>query len=271
MSAVSGVRTLRLTVEYDGTPFAGWQIQDAACVKPTVQGALEDALKEMCGQPIALRGASRTDAGVHALGQVAAFDTCIEHIPAIGFERGPRRFLPAEVVIRRAEDVARGWDPRRTSRGKRYIYSLWHDPAPTALLRCRAWWVRGQLDLPSMREAAAHLVGTHDFGAFRAAGCVARHAVRTLHTIQIRRVRGPLVEIEVVGNAFVRNMVRIIAGTLVEVGQGRRRPDEVARALEDRERRSAGVTAPAHGLCLDEVIYDTRLPPRPEDDRDLSG
>lgn len=264
-------RTVRLIVEYDGTSFSGWQVQHGAQARPTVQGVLADALGRMCQEPVSVRGASRTDAGVHARGQVAAFDTTRGQIPLVGFERGPRAFLPPEVVVRRAEVAPPGWDPRRAARGKRYVYTFWNDRAPAAIDRARTWWIRRPLDLDRMREAARDLLGTHDFEAFRAAGCVAKHAVRTLYALDLRPGAHARVELEVVGNAFVRNMVRIIAGTLAEVGVGKRSPDSVRDVLARRSRAGAGMTAPPQGLCLEEVIYDDRLPPRPEDDRDLSS
>ncbi len=256
--------TVSLIVEYDGTPFRGWQAQDGPSAPRTVQAELEAALSALCEERVRVRGASRTDAGVHARGQVAAFDTERER-PLVAFERGPR--LPREIAIRSAQWATPGFDPRRCSRGKRYVYTVFNDRGPTALDRDRAWWIRSPLDLSAMEVAAKDVVGTHDFDAFRARGCVARHAVRTIYAVHIRGC-GPRVQIEVVGNAFVRNMVRILAGTLVEVGLGRRAPESVARALAGRQRTLAGVTAPAAGLCLEEVIYDDRLPPRPLDGSD---
>lgn len=259
-------RTLRLIVEYDGSDLSGWQIQEGG--PQTAQGCLEDAIERLTGVRHRVRGASRTDAGVHARGQVAAFDTD-STIPPIGFERGLRRFLPPTVVVRAATEVEPGWNPRRSSRGKRYLYGLWNHANPTALLRQRAWWIRGELDRDRLLAGAQRLLGTHDFEAFRATGCVAKHAVRTMHRMDLHERAPGHLEIEVVGNAFVRNMVRIFAGTLVEVGLGRRTPEAVSHALESRRRSDAGVTAPAHGLCLDEVIYDDRLPPRPKQDQDV--
>ena len=216
-----------------------------------------------------MRGASRTDAGVHARGQVVAFDTQRD-IPAIGFERGLRSHLPHDIVIRKAEDAPLDWDPRRRSRGKRYIYSIWNAPTPTALDRARTWWVRKALNVDRMASGGRVMLGTHNFEAFRAAGCVARHAVRTLYAVTLHSRGEGRIDLEVVGNAFVRNMVRIIAGTLCEVGTGRREPHDVEKALQSLRRSDAGVTAPPQGLCLDEVIYDERLPARPKDNIHLS-
>ena len=262
------MRTIRLVLEYDGTAFSGWQMQAGLPPEQTVQGALQAALFKMTQQHVRVRGASRTDAGVHARGQVAAFDTDKASIAPVGFERGLTQLTPPQVVVRRAEEVALGWDPKRTSRGKRYRYSYWNDVTPTALDRERAWWVRGRLDLDRMQAAADLLVGTPDFEAFRSAGCSARHAVRTMYDLRVEPGPHALAHLVVVGNAFCRNMVRIMAGTLAEVGLGRRTPEDVLRALASRDRAQAGITAPGPGLCLEEVIYDDRLPPRPADDRD---
>lgn len=265
------MRTIKLTLEYDGTGFQGWQIQKHLAPEKTVQGCLQVALEQMCQAPVRLKGASRTDAGVHARGQVAVFTTDKDKIPLIGFERGLTRLTSKHVCVRRAEHVEDGWDPKRTARGKRYCYTIWNDPNPSALDRDRAWWVTRALELEPMREAAAHLIGAHDFEAFRSAGCVAKHAFRRIYDIQVRRGHHRTVEIEVIGNAFVRNMVRIIAGNLAEVGYGARTPDDVKATLESRDRTRGGITAPGHGLCLEEVIYDERLPPRPDDDADVAA
>ncbi|MEM1024160.1 MAG: tRNA pseudouridine(38-40) synthase TruA [Myxococcota bacterium] len=261
------LRTLKLLVEYDGTDFAGWQVQDG---QRTVQGVLQAAVEVMTCRPTLVRGASRTDAGVHALGQVAAFDT-EGSIPAHGFLRGLNRYLPADVVVHGVEEVAPLWDPKRSSRGKRYRYAYWTRPSPSALDRRRAWHLPYSMDLKAMRAGAQAFVGTHDFEAFRASGCVAKHAVRTIYEVRIEAPTLHRVHFVVVGNAFVRNMVRIMAGTLEEVGRGKSPPSIVAQALQSRRRALAGRTAPAHGLFLEEVVHDERLPPRPADDVDWRG
>ena len=266
------MRTVRLVVEYDGTGFRGWQVQKGLAPSATVQGALQEAVASMTQTATRVRGASRTDAGVHARGQVAAFDTDKDVIPLIGFERGLTRLTPPSVVVRRAELAEPGWDPKRTSRGKRYRYTVWNDRSPTALDRDRAWWVQRALDPERMQAGADRLIGTHDFEAFRSAGCSAKHAIRTLYAITVSRGPHPaLLYVDVVGNAFVRNMVRIIAGNLVAVGEGKLSPDDLAAVLAARDRTRGAMTAPGHGLCLEEVIYDERLPPRPDDDRDVEA
>ena len=260
------MRTLRLIVEYDGTAFSGWQRQTELDEGRTVQGALEGAIRALTQEEVQVRAASRTDAGVHARGQVVAFESGRDQIPCVGFERGLAQFVPDAVMVRRAEEVEVGWDPRRTARGKHYRYTFWSDTTGSALDRRRAWFVRGILNVELMREAAAHLLGTHDFEAFRSTGCSAKHAVRTIYRVDVCRGAYARVHLDVVGNAFVRNMVRIIAGNLGEVGLGRRNPEDVARILASKDRTRGGMTAPPHGLCLEEVIYDDRLPPRPTAD-----
>ncbi len=262
------MRTIRLTVEYEGTDFAGWQAQ---ADQNTVQGELEAALARIVQGAVRVRGASRTDAGVHARGQVAAFDVERDHIPLVGFERGLNTYLPDSIVVRDLRTVEPGWDPRRTSRGKYYRYGFWVGPVPSALERRFTWHLRGPLDRAEMERAARVLVGTHDFESFRATGCVAKHAVRTLYDVRLEPGPHRRLDLWVVGNAFVKNMVRIIAGTLVEVGQGKRTLRSVQELLEVGDRTQAGMTAPPHGLTLEEVIYDERLPPRPEGDRDVAS
>lgn len=256
------MRTIRLVIEYDGTPFSGWQLQREDGGLPTVQGALEAAISILIGDQVRVRAASRTDAGVHARGQVVAFDTARDTLPLRAFERGLFPYLPPTLVVRRVELAEDGWSPRHASRGKHYRYTYWNDAAPTALDRHRAWFVRAPLDLERMQSAGAHLVGTHDFEAFRSAGCDAPHAVRTMYKIDVTRGDYARVHLDIVGNAFVRNMVRIFAGNLRDVGLGRMTPDQMRVLIESRDRAAGGMTAPAHGLCLEEVIYDDRLPPR---------
>jgi tRNA pseudouridine38-40 synthase len=254
-------RTLRMVVEYVGTAFHGWQRQGA---QRTVQKVLEDALASMIGERVNLRAASRTDAGVHARGQVVAFDTHDLRIPIRGFERGLNSRLPEDVAIRAVAEVEAGHHPRDFARGKHYRYVFWNDPMPTALERDRAWWVRSTLDVDAMHAAAQRYAGTHDFEAFRAVGCPAKHAVRTMYAVDVRRGEGARIHVDVRGNAFCRNQVRIMVGTLKEVGDGRREAATITEALRERRRALAGITAPAGGLFLEEIIFDDRMPPKPK-------
>lgn len=246
-------RTIKLVLEYDGSALAGWQRQKNG---PTVQEHVEFALARMLGGRVEVVGASRTDAGVHASAQVAHFRTSNTAIPEHGFRRGLNSLLPPCVAVVSARQVGPEFHARFSALGKRYRYALIAGRERSPLMRARAWHRPHRLDLDRMRRAAAPLVGRHDFSAFRAAGCGAAHPVRRVTAIEIDPRGRERIDIEVRGEAFLRNMVRIIAGTLVEVGERRREPASVARVLEARDRRHAGVTAPAHGLTLVEVMYE---------------
>ena len=245
-------RNLALVLEYDGTDLVGWQRQANG---PSVQEALETALAAMTREPVTVVGASRTDAGVHALGQVASFHTR-SSIPVDGFRRGLNGALPPAIAVRAAREVPPAFHARRSSLGKHYRYRLLARPDRSPLRGRTSWHRPYPLDLDAMRAAAAALVGEHDFSAFRAAGCQARTPTRQVTGLAVADPDpAGIVRIDVRGNAFLRNMVRILAGTLVEVGEGRRTVPEVAAALQSRDRTRAGVTAPAHGLVLVEVFY----------------
>jgi len=256
------MRQLRLDVEYDGTGLCGYQRQRNG---PTVQGHLEDALARLLGAPTPVTGASRTDAGVHARGQVCTVRT--EHtIPADGVRRGLNGMLPPAIAIRAATEVPLDFHPRLSATGKHYRYQLWLRSSRTPRLRDQAWHRHTRLDLDAMRAAGAAMLGDHDFDAFRAVGCTALTTRRRLTAVDLTELEPDLVAIDVRGNAFLRNMVRIMAGTLVDVGEGRLTAGQVPEILASRDRSRAGQTAPAHGLWLMEVCYDgERLgpPPRP--------
>jgi tRNA pseudouridine38-40 synthase len=239
-----------LLVEYDGTDFHGWQRQDNA---PSIQGELERVMQSMTGETREVRGAGRTDAGVHARGQVAHVDT-ERDIPLRGFHLGLSKGLPRAIVIRRVTEAPAEFDARHSALAKHYRYSIWNDVVRSALRDRYTFHVRRALDEARMNEAAQHLVGRHDFAAFRAADCERKTTVRTLHRVQVRRDE-ELVTIDVEGDAFLKNMVRIVSGTLIAVGQGRLAPEAVALIRDGRDRRAAGVTAPGCGLCLERVDY----------------
>ncbi len=267
----SPVRHIRLVVEYDGTALCGWQRQANG---PTVQGHLEAALGKLLAHEVAVVGASRTDAGVHARGQVASFRT-ERPIPLHGIRRGLNSLLPAAIAIADAAEVPDDFHPRFSATGKHYRYLVFTRSERSPRWRDRAWHHPGALDLAAMRQAASALIGEHDFAAFRAAGCTAKRTVRRIDEISISGgeaedprdatrggVNGPalpwLVAFDVRGNAFLRNMVRIVVGTLVEVGEGRRPVEQVAEILASRDRTRAGITAPPQGLELVSVRYDGR-------------
>jgi len=245
------VRNLRLTLEYDGTDYSGWQVQDNG---PTIQGEVERALGTLLKHPVRVTASGRTDAGVHALGQAVNFRT-ESSVPLRGVLHGLNALLPRDIAVRRAEEVPLDFDSRRSAKEKTYQYFLHLGATPSAFARRTSWRVRPPLDLPAMERAAAQLVGTHDFGAFRSAGCDAPHAVRAIHEVRVT-LRGEYVEVAVRGTAFLRHMVRILVGTLVEVGQGRRTPESVAELLASGDRSQAGITAPPQGLFLAEVRYE---------------
>jgi tRNA pseudouridine38-40 synthase len=243
-------RTLRLVIEYDGTDFSGWQRQKNG---RTVQACVEDALASLTGQHVRITGAGRTDAGVHAEGQVASVQIATR-IPEGGLLRGLNAELPRDIAVREVSDVPPTFDARRSARGKTYRYLIWNHLCRSPLHARTTWHLRARLDAHAMRTAAAAFVGQHDFRAFRAADCERRTTVRVLRAFEVWR-EGALVTCEVEGTAFLKNMVRILVGTLVAAGRGELDAAGVGRLLENGERSQAGVTAPAHGLTLVRVAY----------------
>jgi tRNA pseudouridine38-40 synthase len=243
-------RRIKLTVEYDGTDFEGWQRQ--APPHRTVQEVLELAVAALVGEHCLVAGAGRTDAGVHARAQVASFVTKAA-IPTDGLMRALNAALPPDVAVRDAEEVDPTFDARRSARGKHYVYRIWNRPERSPLHRRVSWHVRHRLDLEAMRRGAAPLLGEHDFSAFRAAGCTARSPVRILRRLDISGE--DLIAIDFEATAFLRHMVRNLAGTLVEVGLAARSPGDIPEILAGRDRTRAGRTAPAKGLTLERVYY----------------
>jgi tRNA pseudouridine38-40 synthase len=247
------VPSFRLTLEYDGTEFEGWQSQAAG--RRTVQGALAAALAELAGGgAVRVTGAGRTDAGVHAEGQVAAA-TLDTRLDAETLLRALNARLPRDVAVVACAAARDGFDPRREARAKLYRYDVWNAPAASPLRRRRFHHVREPLDVAAMKEAAAHLVGRHDFTSFRAAGSPVRDSVRTLARVEVAGAPGAEVRFEVEGDGFLRHMVRNLVGTLLEVGLGRRAPASLPALLEARDRGQVGPTAPARGLTLVRVDY----------------
>jgi tRNA pseudouridine38-40 synthase len=241
-----------LTIAYDGTDFHGWASQSGArTVQDTVRGAVL-ALDPRAGP---LRGSSRTDSGVHAEGQLAAFDVERE-IPARGWVLGLNKHLPADVAVRAARSVPAGYSPRFAARGKRYRYRVLVDAVRDPRWRTRAWRLPA-LDVEAMAREGLAAVGTHDFAGFRSAGDERAVTVRTLTRVAVEREADPrVVGVVVEGTAFLYNMVRILVGTMADVARGRLPEGSVARALAARDRRLAGTTAPAHGLSLEHVDVD---------------
>ncbi|KAF0216657.1 MAG: tRNA pseudouridine38-40 [Geobacteraceae bacterium] len=244
------MRTIKLTIEYDGTNYAGWQVQPNGLA---IQQVMEDALAKILGAPVRLHSSGRTDAGVHAKGMVAAFRTD-KGIPLRAFCDGLNSLLPRDISVKEAVEMPPDFHPRFDAQGKHYRYTLLNAPRRSPLTRLYAWHVRSRLDLPAMERAAWHFVGENDFAAFRTTGCAAKTTTRRIDAVDIRQ-GSEFVTIDVKGSGFLRNMVRMMVGTLVEVGVGRRQPEDVALLLEQPDSGSAGPTAPPHGLCLVEVFY----------------
>lgn len=245
---------LALVTEYDGTDFVGFQIQDNG---RSVQGVLNEALSKLYKEEIKVTGCSRTDSGVHAKGHVSSADVPF-YIPEEKIPLALNAFLPGDLSCRRAIRVKEGFNARYDNLGKRYIYRIYSSPVRSPLLSRYSAYTSYRPDIGRMNEAAALFSGEHDFGSFCAAGSSAKTTVRKLDHVLVREredIRG-LLEIEVVGEAFLYNMVRIIAGTLLYVGTGKMSCDEVRISLEEPDRSNAGKTMPPQGLTLEEVFYD---------------
>ncbi|NLM59369.1 MAG: tRNA pseudouridine(38-40) synthase TruA [Clostridium sp.] len=244
------MKNIKLIIEYDGTNYHGWQTQENA---RTVQDVIEKALEDLTGEKIALIGSSRTDFGVHALGQVANFITN-STIPGDRFCYALNRILPEDIVIRESCEVSLDFHARFQAKGKKYRYIIYNSRFPSAMLRKRAYHVSYNLDAEGMKKAASYFTGTHDFFTFMATGSSVKTTVRTITGVSLEK-KDNILEFEICGNGFLYNMVRIIAGTLVEVGMGRIKADDIPDIIKSKDRKKAGRTAPAHGLYLVEVYY----------------
>ena len=244
------MKRVLLTVEYDGTAYAGWQRQINGLA---VQQVLEEALSSACGHPVTVTGASRTDAGVHALDQKVHFDTDCS-IPPEKYPFVLNTMIPPDIRVLDGREVPADFHARFLTSGKTYTYRIWNARHGSALRRNTHWHIPVPLEEAPVRRALETLPGTHDFAAFQAAGGTAKTTVRTLHSA-VLECRGPEMIFTVSGNAFLYNMVRITAGTLVEIGLGKRGPDAFSRAFESRNRLDLGFTAPPCGLELTEVRY----------------
>ena len=244
------MKRILLTVEYDGTAYAGWQRQINGLA---VQQVLEESLSSACGHPITVTGASRTDAGVHALDQKVHFDTD-SGIPPEKYPFVLNTLLPPDIRVLGSREVPAAFHARFLTSGKTYTYRIWNARHASAMRRNTHWHVPVPLEEAPVRRALETLPGKHDFAAFQASGGTAKTTVRTLRSADLE-IRGSEWILTVSGDAFLYNMVRIIAGTAVEIGLGRLNPDAFERAFSTLDRLSLGMTAPAHGLELTEVRY----------------
>ena len=244
------MRRIKLIVAYDGTDYCGWQIQPNGI---TVEEVLNRALFRLTGEEIRVIGASRTDAGVHARGNIAVLDTA-STIPAERFAYAVNPLLPEDIVVVKSEEVPQDWHPRYQNSVKTYEYRILNREMPDPLKRKYTWHVSFPLDIDKMREAAEHLKGQHDFRSFCSVHTAVKTTVRTIYTLDIVK-SGDEIIIRISGNGFLYNMVRIIAGTLAEVGRGFRTPEDVRDLLTAKEREQAGATAPPQGLTLIRIEY----------------
>lgn len=246
---------IALGIEYDGSAFAGWQVQRHE--PRTVQAAVEAALSAVAAHPVRVVCAGRTDTGVHAVGQVVHFDTEARR-EARNWVLGANVNLPPDVAVGWAREVDPEFHARFSAESRSYRYLILNRPTRSSLLAGRATWVHRPLDAAVMHAAGQALIGTHDFSSYRALGCQARSPVRTIHSLQVNR-RGELIELYVHANAFLHHMIRNIAGVLLAVGRGERPAEWAAEVLALRDRTLGGVTAPPDGLYLERVWYPERF------------
>ena len=245
------MKRIKLTVAYDGTNYCGWQIQPNGI---TVEEVLNRAIQKLTGEEIAVIGASRTDSGVHALGNVAVFDSETS-IPTERISYALNQRLPEDIVVIRSEEVSVDWHPRYCNSTKTYEYHILNAKIPDPTRRLTRYFVSFDLDIEKMKEAAQYLVGTHGFVSFCNVRTDVEDTVRTIYSLEILP-KGDEITIRIRGNGFLYNMVRIIVGTLVRVGRGFYSPEQVKEILEARNRKAAGVTAPPQGLYLVGIEYE---------------
>ena len=252
--------TLLLTISYDGTNYSGWQVQPNGLA---VQQVVEEALEQLLKERVQVRSSGRTDAGVHARAMAASFTTS-RNLPMQAFVEGTNRFLPADIAVQSARIVPDGFKPITMAHAKQYRYTIINSSVRSPLDRLYSWQVREPLDLAAMTEAASRFVGSHDFAAFRASNCVAKTTVRRIDSVEITQ-HGSRITIDVIGGGFLKNMVRVMVGTLVDIGKGRFTPSDIDRLLLRGDRKEAGCTAPACGLCLIQVFYPEEFISLPTD------
>lgn len=261
------MRRIELIVAYDGTNYRGWQIQKNG---ETIESMLNRALSDLTGEEIRVSGASRTDSGVHAMGNVAVFDT-EARMDGGKFSYALNQRLPEDIRIQRSREVPLDFHPRCQETVKTYEYRILNREFPLPAHRLNTYFTYYHLDVSRMQEAAAHLVGEHDFQSFCAAGAQVKTTVRRIYRLQVAK-EGDLITIRITGNGFLYNMVRIIAGTLLKVGTGEWEPSCIPKILEARDRKAAGPTAPAKGLTLTEIVFlGEKERPNPAENRKIEG
>ena len=244
------MRNIKLIIEYDGKKFGGWQKQPT---KLNIQGEIEQAIKEITGEDVNLTASGRTDAGVHSLGQVANFKTN-SNIEISKFAIAINSKLKKSIVIKSAEEVEEDFHARYKCKGKKYRYVINNSYQGTAIYRDLEYHIPQKLDVSKMKQAVKHFEGKHDFKGFRASGTSSKDSVREIYKAEVIE-NGDRITIELTGNGFMYNMVRIIAGTLVDVGLGKITPNDIPEIINSKDRTCAGKTLPAHGLYLVEVYY----------------
>jgi tRNA pseudouridine38-40 synthase len=246
------MRNFKMIVEYDGAAYCGWQRQKNGV---SIQQILEDAIGKIVNEKIKIVGSGRTDAGVHAINQVANFRGSTL-LPAEKIFRGVNSVLPQDIVIKALDEVHLDFHAQRDVQSKIYVYRICNKSLRPVLGREYFWFIRFPLDLELMKKAAKYLIGTHDFSCFCATGTDVTDKVRTITAIDIKTAVDDIIEITVEAKGFLKYMVRNIVGTLTEIARGKRKPQEMKEIIDSRDRNIAGVTAPACGLFLKEVKYD---------------
>lgn len=244
-------RKIKLTIQYNGSRFHGWAAQPGL---PTIQGTIEEAFEKLCGQKVEVVGSSRTDAGVHALGQVAHVVLADCPVPTANLQKALNRLLPEDIAVAAVEEVPESFDAVSDTRSKHYRYTLHNGPIRPVLEIHRCWHYPYPLDIEAMQQAAERLLGTRDFKSFASAGDQRLSSVRTVTLCRVQS-DPPWITLDIAADGFLYNMVRNIVGTLVEVGRGRWQPEDMDRILEAKDRAAAGPIAPPGGLCLMEIFY----------------
>jgi len=245
------MRNIKIIIEYEGSNYFGWQKQPEG---PTIQETIENALEKITGESIALLGSGRTDSGVHARGQVASFKT-ESHIKATEFQMGLNSTLPKDITILDAQEVDQDFHAQFSTRSKVYNYQILNRTHPSALLRKRSWYIPAPLDIDQMKKSAEYLIGEHDFKAFAQSGTEVRTTVRTVLRAHIEQKDNNIIEFNIEATGFLKRMVRLITGTMVQVGKGRITPLDFSKILDSGEKTKFVYAAPAHGLYLQEVKY----------------